>query len=339
MNSKIVNRKSKISYLPLKLAILVIVMFGLLITGMVLWRPMWSFYYAAKMRASILEERHYYVKKLLGLNARERVFDYYTEQYASKDVEERMNLVDELCEYGDKGQAIMTEIFRNWCYSPSQQAKIPVGTLKLENGSNVEINSLYVDKFEVTLEKVYVYYKCTEDLSDRPENWKFSYDRRHRPRLPIANHPEIYISYYKSKAYADWLGMRLPTEYEWEYAARAGSTGKYCFGNNANLLEEYAWYKENSKYSNTATSSGTHSVGMKKPNEWGLYDVHGNATEWCTDAANRISVTKFLFGGGYNSPSTHCTSNSKRRVNDVSNPAYMLNTGHDIGFRCVRDVK
>jgi formylglycine-generating enzyme required for sulfatase activity len=70
--------------------------------------------------------------------------------------------------------------------------------------------------------------------------------------------------------------FQLPSEAQWEYACRAGSKSRFCFGDDEKQLRQYAWYGNNS-------GGHPHPVGGKKPNAWGLYDMHGNVGEWCAD--------------------------------------------------------
>lgn len=96
------------------------------------------------------------------------------------------------------------------------------------------------------------------------------------------NQPAVTITDYAARQYTKWLSRvlgsnyRLPSEAEWEYAARAGTNTTWSFGNNADELEKYAWTESNG-------DGQTHPVATKQPNPWGLYDMHGNVAEWTLD--------------------------------------------------------
>ena len=105
--------------------------------------------------------------------------------------------------------------------------------------------------------------------------------------------PAISMTQLAAKKFCQWLSAitgnfyRLPTEAEWEYACRAGSQSSYSFGDDLNELSDYAWFKDNSgnKYQK---------VGLKLPNNWGLYDMHGNVSEWTLDAYSSTTYLKSL---------------------------------------------
>ncbi len=125
---------------------------------------------------------------------------------------------------------------------------------------------------------------------------------------------------------------RLPTEAEWEYACRAGSTTEYSFGDDESLLGDFAWFDGNA-------GSQTHPVGQKRPNAWGLYDMHGNVWEWCSDGwadYPRGSVTdpkgwswssgRVVRGGSWYDSARFCRSSCR----PGSVPSFRSN---DLGFR------
>lgn len=164
-------------------------------------------------------------------------------------------------------------------------------------------------------------------------NWDES-DSKWKPAPGYENHPAIWVTWYGAYEYAVWAGGALPTEAQWEYACRAGTTTSYYFGDDSNDMDDYGWAYENS-------GGCTHKVGQKLPNAYGLYDMHGNAEEWvydwyekysgddATDPAGPASGTqRVLRGGVYNFYARDC----KSAYRDLKEPHH----GWDYyGFRVV----
>jgi formylglycine-generating enzyme required for sulfatase activity len=150
---------------------------------------------------------------------------------------------------------------------------------------------------------------------------------------------------------------RLPTEAEWEYACKAGSNGNYSFGNDTKLLGQYAWFKGNSK-------GKYQKVGTKKPNQWGLYDMHGNVAEWTMDQYDSSFMSKLnvgqldpvsfptsryprsIRGGSYmdDAPILKASNRSfsipgwNKRDPQIPKSRWWLTDGMFVGFRIVRPI-
>ncbi|HEX4794201.1 MAG TPA: formylglycine-generating enzyme family protein [Humisphaera sp.] len=205
------------------------------------------------------------------------------------------------------------------------------------------------------------------------------YDMEAGPKLQrmggrTGKYPAVIMSQFAAKQFTKWLSKktgrfyRLPTEAEWEYACRAGTTTAYPFGNDIGkdgaTLKEYSWYIDDSQLKDGDT--GYHKVATKKPNAWGLYDMNGNVANWCIDqydadwykqfAGKTVSwkdcidwptgktrYPRVIRGAGYDSDPEECRSaarhHSDKELNvqdpQVPKSPYWQSEGFWLGFRVV----
>jgi formylglycine-generating enzyme required for sulfatase activity len=157
----------------------------------------------------------------------------------------------------------------------------------------VKIRPFWMGKMEVTWDEYDLYWRKNPNAQKNPPQTPEdkAADAVTRPTKPYADetfghgregNPVLCITYHAAMEYCRWLSAktgkiyRLPTEAEWEWACRAGTTTAYSFGDDPADLGEYAWFDKNSE-------DVAHKVGQKKPNPWGLHDMYGNVAEWCID--------------------------------------------------------
>jgi formylglycine-generating enzyme required for sulfatase activity len=186
-------------------------------------------------------------------------------------------------------------------------------------------------------------------------------------------YPAIGMSHHAAMEYCRWVSWktgkryRLPTEAEWEYACRAGSSKTYFFGDDPKSLDDYAWYKKTSP-TEDHIKGATHPVGKKKPNPWGLYDMYGNVSEWCLDhylpqfyrecSVNKVTLnpvnlptarrySHIVRGGCWADNPERCRSATRRGSDKSWNRAdpeeppsiWWLANADFVGFRVVRAVE
>ena len=187
---------------------------------------------------------------------------------------------------------------------------IHAGTFKMESNEVKMDQDFYLGKYPVTQQQ------WEAVMGNNPSNFKGG-------SLPVetVSWDDAQIFIQKLNQLSGKKNYRLPTEGEWEYACRAGSTSDYYFGDNESQLGEYAWYDGNS-------GATTHPVGQKKPNEWGLYDMAGNVWEWTDSWYDSSHSIRVIRGGSWYYFAGFCRSVYRY----YSTP---VNRYGNIGFRLV----
>jgi formylglycine-generating enzyme required for sulfatase activity len=206
--------------------------------------------------------------------------------------------------------------------------RICPGTFTMGSAENdPQINADEKPAHQVTLSEFWI--GKTEITNEQFRN--FRSDHRGETRLPVTD-----VSWTDARAACAHFAGRLPTEAEWEYAARAGSHTPWAFGADEEMLDEYAWYGKSS-------SRKPHPSGVKKSNAWGIYDMHGDVSEWVADwygpypaapqhnpTGPKIGEYRVLRGGAFSDPPWFLRSAIRFRYRDTYSARF-------IGFRCAHD--
>ena len=183
------------------------------------------------------------------------------------------------------------------------------------------IPAFYMDKYEVTNAQYREFMRATEHRE--PSSW--DNDDYNQPNRPVVG-----VNWHDAVAYANWAGKRLPTEAEWEFAARGGLVGKrYPWGDDEEIARDHANYQGTGgkdKWEYCAP------VGSFKPNGYGLFDMTGNAYEWCQDWHDYNESSRVLRGGSWNY-GTYYLRVANRSYN------YPGNRYDNYGVRCVTESK
>jgi formylglycine-generating enzyme required for sulfatase activity len=174
----------------------------------------------------------------------------------------------------------------------------------------------------------------------RTEVTNAQYRRLHPEHQGPDDLPAENITWNDARAYCERYGFHLPTEAQWEYAARAGTATRWSFGDNEAELGRYAWYWDNA-------DRKTHPVGTKVPNPWGLHDMYGNLWEWVEDCYDEQAYSRRP--NGLKDPlvlGDQCRSRVVRGGSAWVGPQVLRSTrrgrlepggqGVSRGFRCVR---
>lgn len=206
-----------------------------------------------------------------------------------------------------------------------------VGRSKNEAQHQVTVSAFMMSKYEITFEQYDLFCSATGRKKPDDEGWG-------RGKRPVIN-----VSWEDATDFADWMGCRLPTEAEWEFAARGGTSTPFNTGNNLTTLQ--ANYDGNNPYNNNSKGEyrkQTIPVGNFEANAYGLFDMHGNVWEWCSDLYGAYPTspqidpkgaisgkTRVRRGGGWNDYARRCRSAYRDNVI----PSY---SDYSIGIRLVK---